>query len=206
MKLYYSPGAGSMASHITVLELNLAIELIKVDVVQEHKTENGDDYYQINPKGYVPYLAIDEKSGLSEGAAILQYLADQQASGGMLAPEGTFERYKTQEWLIFIATELQQLIGQFFMPDNTTESGLVFLSNKLDKRLVVLDNQLANGEFLVSTKFTIADAYAFTIMNWITAFGLKVDFSKHEHLSAYLNSIQARDSVKAAMKAEGLFG
>jgi glutathione S-transferase len=204
MKLYYSPGAGSMASHITIRELNLDVELIRVDVVKEHKTEHGDDFYKINPKGYVPYLAIDEDAYLSEGAAILLYLADQKSEGNMLSPEGTKERYKTQEWLTFVSSELQQIIGSFFIPDQLTEKGVGFLKAKLDKRFAVLDNQLADSEFLTGANFTVADAYAFTIMNWIPAFGLDLDFSSYQNLSVYLNKIGSRESVKVSMSEEGL--
>lgn len=193
-----------MASHITIRELNLEVELIRVDIVKEHKTENGDDYYKINPKGYVPYLAIDEDACLSEGATILQYLADQKIAGNMLSPEGTLERYKTQEWLTFISSELQQIIGSFFIPEHITEKGSDFLKTKLDKRFSIMDSQLANSEFLTGSNFTIADAYAFTIMNWIPAFGLDLDFGIYQNLCAYLNRIGSRESVKVAMLEEGL--
>ena len=122
MKLYYSPGSGALASHITIRELNLDVDLIKVDVQVENKTETGDDYHNINPKDYVPYLAIDSNINLSEGIAILQYLADQNPEGNMTPLEGTAERYQLQEWLTFIATEPQRILGSFFMPDNHTEA------------------------------------------------------------------------------------
>ncbi len=206
MKLYYSPGAGALASHITIRELNLDVELIKVDVVQEHKTETGEDYYKINPKGYVPFLTIDADTNLSEGVAILQYLADQNPAGKMSPLEGSPERYKLQEWLTFVGTELQQIIGSFFVKDLLTEAGVGHLNAKLQKRLSILDTQLSDNEFLMGAEYTIADAYTFTILNWIPAFGLAVDISSHKHLGAYLDKIRSRDAVLTAMNEEGLLG
>lgn len=204
MKLYYSPGAGALASHITIRELNLDVELIKVDVVQEHKTEKGEDYYKINPKGYVPFLWIDANNNLSEGAAILQYLADQNPAGNMSPLEGSPERYKLQEWLTFVGTELQQIIGSFFVKGHLTEAGMAHLHTKLQKRLTILDTQLSDTEFLMGAEFTIADACTFTIMNWIPAFGLAIDISTHKHLNVYLDKIRSRDAVLTAMNEEGL--
>ncbi len=206
MKLYYSPGAGALASHITIRELNLDVELIKVDVVQEHKTEKGEDYYKINPKGYVPFLWIDANNNLSEGAAILQYLADQNPAGNMSPLAGSPERYKLQEWLTFVGTELQQIIGSFFVKGHFTEAGLAHLHAKLQKRLTILDSQLSDTEFLMGAEYTIADAYTFAIMNWIPAFGLAIDISGHKHLNAYLDKIRSRDAVLTAMNEEGLLG
>ena len=203
MKLYYSPGAGALASHITIRELNLDVDIIKVDL-QEHKTETGDDYYKINPKGYVPYLTIDPDTDLSEGIAILQYLADQKPEGNMTPLEGTPERYQILEWLTFVGTELQQILGSFFVKDLFTEAGLEFVIAKLHKRLAILNTQLVDNEFLMGTEYTIADAYAFTIMNWIPAFGLDIDISEHKNLSAYLDKILSREAVQTAMKEEGL--
>ena len=204
MKLYYSPAAGALASHITVRELNLDVDIIKVDVVKEFKTETGDDYYEINPKGYVPYLAIDQDTDLSEGIAILQYLADQKPEGNMSPREGTPERYQLQEWLTFVATEPQQIIGSFFVKDHFTEEGLEFVKAKLHRRLAIIETQLADNEFLMGDEYTIADAYLFAIMNWIPTFSLDIDISNYKYLSAYLDKIQSREAVQTAMREEGL--
>lgn len=204
MKLYYSPGAGALASHITSRELDLDVEIVKVDVVHEHQTEKGEDYYQINPKGYVPYLKIDTDNDLSEGAAILQYLADRKPEGKMIAAEGTIERYKIQEWMTFVGTELQQMLGSFFVTGHVTDTGLQFTNAKLNKRLTIIDEHLKGKEFLVGDRFTIADAYAFTIMNWVMAFGLPVDLTNYAHLNRYFESVKARESVQIALKEEGL--
>ena len=204
MKLYYSPAAGALASHITIRELNLDVDIIKVDVVKEFKTETGDDYYKINPKGYVPYLTIDSDTDLSEGIAILQYLADQKPEGNMSPLVGTPERYQLQEWLTFVATEPQQIIGLFFVKDFFTEAGLEFFKAKLHKRLEILETHLTDNEYLMGTDYTIADAYLFAIMNWVPTYGLDIDISGYKNLSAYLDKIRSRDAVQTAMKEEGL--
>lgn len=203
MKLYYSPGAGAMASHITLRELDLDVELVRVDV-QTHQTETGDDYFAINPKGYVPYLHIDPDTALSEGAAILQYLADQKPEANMTPREGTHERYQMQEWLTFVGTELQRILGLFFIAGHFTEDGLAFLHARLHHRLAILDAHLADHEYLMGKAYTIADAYAFTILNWNPAFGLDIDISEHKNLGVYLDKIRGRAAVQTAMKEEGL--
>ncbi len=206
MKLYYSPGAGALASHITIRELNLDVELIKVDVVQEHKTETGEDYYKINPKGYVPFLTINADTNLSEGAAILQFLADQNLDGKMSPREGTPERYQMQQWLTFVGTELQQIIGLFFIKGHLAEAGLEFMKAKLNKRLAILDTRLAYNDYIMGADFTIADAYAFTILNWIPAFGIDFDISGYKNIGKFRDKIQSRESVLTAMREEGLLG
>lgn len=204
MKLYYSPGSGALASHIIIRELNLDIELIKVDVQVEHKTETGEDYNTINPKGYVPYLTIDSDTNLSEGAVILQYLADQKPEANMTPLDGTPERYQLQEWLTFIATEPQRLIGSFFIPGSFTDAGLEFAKNILNHRLAIMNDRLANNDYLMGTDYTIADAYAFAILNWIPEYKLDVDTSGFNNLAPYLEKIRRREAVQTAMKEEGL--
>jgi glutathione S-transferase len=204
MKLYYSPAAGSLASHITVRELNLDVALVRVDVQESHETESGADYYAIQPRGYVPFLAIDSDRSLSEGAAILLYLADQHPEQTMSAAEGTFKRYELQAWLTFIATEVQRILGSFFIRGHLTDAGREFAMSKLDQRLVVLDKRLADNEYLMGGDYTVADAYAFAILNWIPAYKLDVDLARHEHLSTYLHKIRNREAVQLAMREEGL--
>ena len=206
MKLYYSPGAGALASHITIRELNLDIDIVKVDVQVEHKTEKGEDYPGINPKGYVPYLEIDSDTNLSEGAAILQYLADQKPDGNMSPLQGTPERYKMQEWLTFIGTEPQRILGSFFIPDHLTNAGLEFAKARLHHRLTIMDDRLADNEYLMDAGYTIADAYAFAILNWIPLFKLDIDISNYKNLSEYLDKIRSREAVQTALQEEGLPG
>ena len=204
MKLYYSPGAGALASHITIRELNLDVDMVKVDVQVEHKTETGESYPEINPKGYVPYLIIDSDTNLSEGAAILQYLADQNHEGRLSPLQGTVERYKMQEWLTFIGTEPQRIIGSFFIADNLTHAGLEFAKVILHKRLAIMDDRLADNEYLMGADYTIADAYAFAILNWIPLFKLDIDISGYKSLVSYLDNIRGREAVQKAMQEEGL--
>ena len=204
MKLYYSPGAGALASHITIRELNLNVDMVKVDVQVEHKTEAGENYSEINPKGYVPYLAINSNTDLSEGGAILQYLADQRPEGNLSPLQGTPERYKMQEWLTFIGTEPQRILGSFFIPDHLTNAGLEFAKAVLHRRLTIMDDCLAKNEYLMGEDYTIADAYAFAILNWIPLFKLDIDTSDYKKLVPYLDKIRRREAVQIAMKEEGL--
>ena len=204
MKLYYSPAAGALASHITIRELNLDVDLVRVDVQKTHKTESGDDYYEINPKGYVPHLTIDSDTNLSEGAAILQYLADQDPDGNMSPREGSLERYQMQEWLTFVGTVPQRILGSFFIVDHLTDAGLKFAKSKLHQRLAVMDDRLSDNEYLMGADYTIADAYAFTILNWIPTYKLDIDIRDYKNLGRYLDKIRRREAVRTAMKEEGL--
>jgi glutathione S-transferase len=204
MELYYSPGAGALASHITIRELNLDVDVIGVDVQKTHQTETGEDYYAINPKGYVPFLTIDDDTSLSEGAAILQYLADQDPEGRMIPPVGTLERYRAQEWLTFVGTEPQRILGSFFIDGHLTDAGLEFGKSKLHQRLAIMDNRLADNEYLLGAEYSVADAYAFAILNWIPAFGLEINLSEYRNLTPYLDKIRNRDAVQTAMKEEGI--
>ena len=204
LKLYYSPAAGALASHITIRELNLDVDLIKVDVQVEHKTETGEDYQSINSKGYVPYLAIDSDTNLSEGAAILQYLADLDPDGKMSPGRGSPQRYKMQEWLTFIVSEPQRILGSFFIEGHLTDAGLEFAKTVLHQRLGIMNDRLADNEYLMGASYTIADAYAFAILNWIPTFNLDIDISGHKNLSPYLDKIRHREAVQTAMKEEGL--
>lgn len=201
MKLYYTPGACSLASHITTRELGLDIEMVRVDLA-EHKTETGDDYYKINPKGYVPFLQINESEYLSEGVAILQYLADQKPELKMSRQAGTTEAYKLQECLTFISSEIHKTFSLFFAMNNLSEEGVANMKARLQKRFALLNTQLANREYLIGDTFTIADAYVFTILNWRHMFN--IDIAEHTNLVNYLSKIEARDSVKTAMVEEGL--
>ncbi len=208
MKLYYSPAAGALASHITVRELGLDVDLVRVGLppAGQHKTETGEDYFGINPRGYVPYLQVDAGADLSEGAAILQYLADQKPEAGMSPREGTPERYQLQAWLTFVGTELQRLLTSFFVPDHLSEAGLAFAKARLHQRLEILDAHLSGREYLMGATYTIADAYAFAILNWIPAFKLDVDLGKYDNVSPYLERIRSREAVQVALKEEGLLG
>lgn len=200
MKLYYSPGACSLSPHIVVCEAGIPVDLEKVSLA-DHKTETGQDYMAINPKGYVPALRLDDGSVLTEGPAIVQYLADQRPTTGLAPTAGTIERYRLQEWLTFIGTELHKSFGTLFNPATPEEAKKTAKAN-ITKRLSYLNDQLANRQFLLGNHFTVADAYAFTIVNW-TNF-VHIDLKPYPHLAAYVARVAARPKVHEALKAEGL--
>jgi len=190
-----------MSTHIAVTELGLDVEIVRVDLTT-HKTESGEDYYEINSRGYVPMLAIDEAGSLTEASAILQYLADLKPEQGMIPEAGTFERNKMQELLTFISTELHKGIGAFFVPDIFTEGGKGGVIARLQTRFAYLETLLGDGEFIFGDTFTVADAYLFTVMNWRHHFN--IDISEHAKLSTYLDRLASRESIQKTMKEEGL--
>lgn len=200
MKLYYSPGACSMAVHIALNELGLPYEPVQVDL-KTHRLANGEDYYKINPKGYVPAIQLDDGTLLTECAALLQYLADRKPEAGLLAAPGTLERYRTLEWLTFVSSELHKGFAPLW---NAAEpqAGKQLALEKLKQRFALLDAHLAGREFLMGKNFTVADAYAYTILNW-TNF-LKVDLSPWKNLQAYLRRVAERTQVRKTLHAEKL--
>ena len=200
MKLYYSPGACSLSPHIVATEAGVPVEMVKVDL-GKHKTESGEDFNAINPKGYVPTLKLDDGTVLTEGPAIVQYLADKNPSSGLAPANGTVERYKVQEWLNFIGTELHKNFGPLFNPA-TPDAVKEMSKANIAKRLAYLNDQLANKQYLMGDKFTVADAYAFTIVNW-TNF-IKMDLKPYPNLAAYMGRVGARPKVQETLKAEGL--
>ncbi len=200
MKLYYSPGACSLAPHIVLRELGLPFETVQVDL-KTHKLASGADYYQINPKGYVPALQLDDGSLFTEDAAILQYLADRKPEAGLLGASGSMERYRAIEWLTFISSELHKGFSPLFNGDMPEAAKKIFL-DKLKNRFALLDKHLASHEFLMGKKFTVADAYAFTILNWKNF--LNVDLSPWKNIEAYMNRVATRPKVRETMHAEKL--
>ena len=200
MKLYYSPGACSLSPHIVANEAGLAIDLEKVNLA-EHKTESGQDYMAVNPKGYVPALRLDDGSVLTEGPAIVQYLADQKPASGLAPAAGTIDRYRLQEWLNFIGTELHKSFRPLF---NKASSDDVKNTAKtsINKRLGYLNDQLASRQYLMGGNFTVADAYAFTIVNWTNFVG--IDLKPYPNVGAYMGRVAARPKVQETLKAEGL--
>ncbi|MGE6982310.1 glutathione transferase GstA [Kluyvera intermedia] len=200
MKLFYKPGACSLASHITLRESGKDFSLIGVDLMQK-RMENGDDFLKVNPKGQVPALLLDDNTLLTEGVAIMQYLADGVADRQLLAPVGSINRYKTLEWLNFIATELHKGFTPLFRPD-TPEEYKPAVRALLDKKLAFIDESLANAEWISGSRFTIADAYLFTVLRW--AFAVKLDMAGYKHIADYMARVAARPAVAAALAAEGL--
>jgi glutathione S-transferase len=200
MKLYYSPGACSLAPHIVAREAGLALDLVKVDL-PTHKTETGEDYFKINPRGYVPALEIDGELH-TEVAALVQYLADQAPPSSLLPPAGSKERFKVQQWLAFVASELHKTISPWLFDPAAAESTKQAVRNKLSLRFGELDTLLADRPYLTGDTFTVADAYAFTIVNWSNF--LKIDLKPYPNLSAFMARVAARPKVRDALKAERL--
>lgn len=200
MKLYYSPGACSLSPHIVAREAGIAIELEKVDL-GKHKTEKGDDYMSVNPKGYVPALRLDDGSILTEGPAIVQYLADQKPATKLAPAAGTMDRYRLQEWLTFIGTELHKNFGPLFNPA-TPDAVKEAAKANITKRIGYLNDQLGKRQYLLGDTFTVADAYAFTILNWANF--VRMDLKPYANIGAYIARISARPKVQEALRAEGL--
>ena len=201
MKLYYSPGACSMAPHIVLNELGLPYQPIEVDLKAHKLAKTGEDYYRINPKGYVPAIGLDDGSLLTEVAAILQYLADRKPEAGLLAAPGSMERYRAVEWLTFISSELHKGFGPLWNPA-MPEAGKQLAIERLKQRFGLLDKHLADKEFLMGQRFTVADAYAYTIISW--SYFHKLDLSAYKHLQAYMKRLAGRPSVRATAHLEKL--
>jgi glutathione S-transferase len=202
MKLYYMPGACSMSPHIVLREGGFNFELEKVDYPTK-KTERGADFNKINPKGYVPTLILDNGEMLTEGAAIVQYLADQKPGSGLAPKWGSPERYRLQEWLSFVGAEIHKSNGLIF-PPNIPEETKNIARKSLAVRLAYLDAALAGKTYLMGDAFTVADAYCFWALN--AADFLKVDLSPFSNVRAYMQRVAARPKVQETLKAEGLMG
>lgn len=199
MKLYFSPGSCSLASHITLSETGIKFETSKVDM--KNKKADGKDFKAISPMGYVPALEIAPGKVLTEGVAILQYVADQKPELNLLPKNGTWERYKAQEWLNFIATELHKTVSPLWSPNTDTQTREGILA-RLGARFDFLNSHLKNQNFLLGNNFSAADAYLFTILSWTPM--LKIDMSKWTALLAYSEKIKMRPAVQTALKNEGL--
>jgi glutathione S-transferase len=200
MKLFYAPGACSMSPHIALREAGLPFELVKVDLGAK-TIESGDDYHAINGKGYVPALELDDGRVLTEGPAIVQYIADKKPEAGLAPAAGTIERYKLQEWLNFITAELHKPMGSMFNKAQTAEWKEA-VKTTLAKRLDWLTKQLEGKAHLMGETFSVADAYLFTVLGW--AKHVSFDLSKWPVIEQYLGRIAQRPKVVEAMKAEGL--
>jgi glutathione S-transferase len=197
VKLYFLPGACSLSPHIVLRELGLPFDLERVDT-KSGKTASGDDFRAINPKGYVPVLQLDDGQVLTEGAAIVQYLADRKPEA-MLAPApGTMDRYRLQEWLVYVATEIHKGFSPLFrVKDEEAKKALVAA---LTAKFPYLARHLEKRQFLLGDRFTVADAYLFTVLNWSKFVG--IDLSQWPELRAYHERIGGRPSVRAAIAAE----
>lgn len=200
MKLYYSPGACSLSPHIALREAGLPVELKKVDLPNK-KIEGGGDYWQVNGKGYVPALELPDGTVLTEGPAIVQYIADQVPDSGLAPKAGTVARYRLQEWLNFITAEFHKNFSPLFNKTAGAEWKAGALAN-LQKRLPWLDKQLTGKNYLLGDQFTVADGYLFTVLNW--AHMLNVSLAEYPAITAFLDRVRARPKVREALMAEGL--
>lgn len=200
MKLYYAPGACSLSPHIVSREAGIGLELEQVDN-REKKTISGKDYWKINPKGQVPVLELDNGERLTEGPVIVQYLAEQKPDAGLLPPAGTIDRYRVQEWLNFVTSELHKTYGPIFRPTTPEEYKKISKEN-LSKRLDWIEQRLAGKQYLTGDKFTVADAYLFTVLRWSPR--IELDIAKWPNIQAYMDRVAARPRVQEALKAEGL--
>jgi len=199
MNLYYAPGACSLAPHIVMREAGIPVDLKKVDL--KAKQFEGGDYKTVNGKGYVPAVKLEDGSVLTEAPVIMQYLADQKPDAGLAPKSGTTERYRLQEWLNFITSELHKGMGNFFNPA-LTEEWRKAVTDRLVLRFDWLSKQLEGKKFLMGDKFTVADAYLFTILNW--AGPSKFDLSRWPAIVEYQKRVGSRPKVQEALKAEGL--
>ena len=200
MKLYYSPGACSLAPHIVAREAGHDFELIKVDIPNK-KTENGDDFWKINPKGYVPALALEDGEVLTEASVICQYLADQKPESELISPFGSLQRYHDMALLNFASSEVHKQIGALFNPALTPEMKEVQKAT-IARRLKSLEQMLEGKEYVAGERFMVADAYLFTVLNWTRIH--KISLDSWPNIQAYMQRVAAREKVKEAMSAEGL--
>ncbi|MBV4542189.1 glutathione transferase GstA [Pseudomonas vlassakiae] len=200
MKLFYSPGACSLSPHIVLNELDLPYTVEKVDL-KTHTTASGADFYTLNGKGYVPALQLDNGEVLTEGPAIIQYLAEHKPQANLLPPAGTLERARVQEWLNFIGTELHKTLAALFNPSISPEAKSKTIET-FGKRLGFVDKALQGKDYLTGNAFSVADAYLFTIVNWAPM--LKIDLSPWPTVVQFQKRVANRPAVQKTLKAEGL--
>ncbi len=200
MKLYFSPGACSLSPHIVLRESGTKFDLEQVDL-REKKTKKGDDYWQINPKGQVPLLELDDGEKISEGPAIVQYVADKHPGAGLIPATGTIDRYHLQGWLTYIGTELHKTYGPMFRP-TTPEEYKKISKETLATKYKHVDKVLGHKPYLMGDKFSVADAYLFTVTRWAPR--VQFDLTPFPNLRAFMDRIAARPKVQEALKAEGV--
>ena len=200
MKLYFSPGACSLSPHIALREAGLSFDMVKVDLGTK-QTADGADFKAINPKGYVPVLHLDDGSVLTEGPAIVQYIADQAPASKLAPAAGTLARYHLMEWLNYITSEMHKSFSPLFNPQASDELKAL-VRDALAQRFDYLSTQLQGKPYLMGETFTVANGYLFTVLGWTRP--TQIDLSKWPVLSAYTQQIAARPAVRAAMQAEGL--
>lgn len=202
MKLFFTPGACSMAVHIALREAGIAFELEKVDLASK-RTETGTDFLSVNPKGYVPALQLDDGEVLTEDQVILQYVADRNPDAGLAPPAGSMERYRLQEWLAFVATEVHKGFSPLWnpaAPDITRQQAI----SQLSRRFEFLAGRLKEHPWLMGKRYSVADAYLFTILSWADYH--RIDLSPWPALMEYAARIASRPAALETLRAEGLTG
>jgi len=200
MQLYFSPGACSLASHIISREAGVNVDLKRADT-KTKKLEDGSDYFAVNSKGAVPALRLDNGQVLTEGPVILQYLADQKPESQLLPKAGTLERYRVQEWLNYITSEVHKTFSPLFNPA-ANDAVKAYAVQNVEKRFDWIEKQLAGKQYLTGDTFTVADAYLFVVANWSNFVG--IDLGRWPALKAFQARVAARPKVQEAMEAEGL--
>ena len=198
MKLYFSPGACSLSPHIVLHELGLPFEAVQVDL-KSKRLKDGADFWKINPKGYVPTLQLDDGAILTEGPAIVQYLADQKPTAGLAPANGTFARYRLQEWLNFISSELHKQFSPLFNPAST-DAVKQAQQERLAERFREIVAAMGAAPYLLGDQFTVADAYLYTVLTWAGIVG--VDLAPYPALQAFMKRVETRPAVKATLAAE----
>lgn len=199
MKLYHAPGASSLAAHITAREARIPLSLVKVDL-KRHQTEDDANYLSINPRGYVPALQLDDGELLTEGILVLQFIADRAPEAALLPPAGTMDRYRAQQWLTFIATELHK---QFFwaqphLPADVTELARA----RISRRMLELDNRLGKHAYLTGEQYCVADAYLFTVLSWTGRFG--IELKAYPNLQRFMTRVLERPATREALQHDGM--
>jgi len=200
MKLYFAPGACSLSPHIVLLEAGLPFDKVRTDT-KSKVMDGGGDYKTVNPLGYVPALQLDDGTILTEGPAIVQFIADKVPDKKLAPANGTLERSKLQSWLNFVTSELHKSFSPLFNP-NMPEAAKNIFRERLAARFAHLDKHLAGNEYLMGKTFSVADAYLFVVSNWASR--VDVDLSPYANVLAYRKRVGARPAVQAALKAEGL--
>ena len=200
MKLYYTPGVCSLSPHIILRETKTPFELVKTDI-RAKTVDGGGDFKAINPNGYVPALATDDGVLITEGPAIVQYIADKAGATDIAPANGTIERTQVQSWLNFVSSEIHKSFAPLFNPKLPAEARPIF-QEKLRERFAFLDKHFASNEYLMGKAFTLPDAYLFAVLRWGPGQG--VDPAQFANLKTYFERVQARPAVQAALKADGL--
>lgn len=200
MKLYYSPGVCSLSPHIVLREAGIAFEPVLAST-KSHKLQDGSDYYEINPLGYVPMLELDDGTRLREGPAIVQYIADQAPSKNLAPANGTLPRYRLQEWLTFIGTEIHKSFSPLFNPA-MPEEGKKIYKDRIASRLAFVDKELEGRQYVMGDTFSVADAYLYTVTRWTKP--MAIDITGYKNLSAFMARVEARPAVQEALKFEKL--